>query len=129
MLAGGMTIAAPSMVPEVYAANESLFVSAENSTYNNTFGGPQVLEVVVSNSDINRLDQVYGSPDVTVNGKDVVMAQGSDGSWYAYIADETYADLAAADSNFDFGLKCTTAQADDINVFFETATNTSFAQT
>ena len=128
MLAGGMTIAAPSMVPEVYAANESLYVSAENSTYNNTFGGPQILEVVVSNSDINRLDQAYGAPDVTVNGQDVVMAQGSDGSWYAYIADETNVDLADADANFDFGIKCTTAQADDAGVFFNAA-NTSFAQT
>jgi hypothetical protein len=56
MLAGGMTIAAPSMVPEVHAANATLFVSAENSTYNNTFGGAQVVEIVVSNPDINRLD-------------------------------------------------------------------------
>ncbi len=48
MLAGGMVIAAPSMVPEAAAANSTLFVSAENSIFNNTFSGPQVIEIVVS---------------------------------------------------------------------------------
>jgi hypothetical protein len=88
MLAGGMTIAAPSMVPDAHAANATLYVSAENSTYNNTFGGPQIIEVVITNPEISRTDQTYGDPDVEVNGKKVQMAQGSDGSWYAYIADE-----------------------------------------
>ena len=26
-------------------------------------------------------------PDVTIDGKKVIMAQGVDGSWYAYVAD------------------------------------------
>ena len=47
MLAGGMTIAAPSMmVPEAQAAG-SLYVSAENAMFNNSFGGAQIVEVVV----------------------------------------------------------------------------------
>ena len=47
MLAGGMTIAAPSMmVPEAAAAG-ALYVSAENAMFNNTFGGVQIVEVVV----------------------------------------------------------------------------------
>ena len=47
MLAGGMTIAAPSMmVPEAQAAG-ALYVSAENAMFDNTFGGAQIVEVVV----------------------------------------------------------------------------------
>ena len=47
MLAGGMTIAAPSMmVPEAQAAG-ALYVSAENAMFNNSFGGAQIVEVVV----------------------------------------------------------------------------------
>jgi hypothetical protein len=95
MLAGGMVIAAPSMVPQAMAANETLFVSAENSLFDNTFSGPQVVEIVVSDPLLSSLDEVHGSPDVTVNGKDVLMAQASDGSWYAYITDVTYSDTAA----------------------------------
>jgi hypothetical protein len=46
MLAGGMVIAAPSMVPEA-AASGSLYVSAENAMFDNTFGGAQIIEVIV----------------------------------------------------------------------------------
>ena len=38
MLAGGMVIGAPSMVPEAAAAGQ-LFVSAENANFNNYFAG------------------------------------------------------------------------------------------
>ncbi|MBT6646205.1 MAG: hypothetical protein HOB51_01605, partial [Thaumarchaeota archaeon] len=120
MLAGGMTIAAPSMVPDAHAANATLFVSAENSTYNNTFGGAQVVEVVVSDPSIASLDDVHGAPDVEVNGSDVSMAQGSDGSWYAYIADKTYADVADADNGgLEFGYLCANTETANLH-----ATNT-----
>jgi hypothetical protein len=33
--------------------------------------GPQVIEVVVIDSDINDTDDSKGEPDVTVNGKDL----------------------------------------------------------
>ena len=46
MLAGGMVIAAPGMVPAAHAANANLFVSAENSQFDNYMSGPQVIEVV-----------------------------------------------------------------------------------
>ena len=48
MLAGGMVIAAPGMVPEAAAAGQ-LYVSAENALFGNTFGGAQIVEVVVIN--------------------------------------------------------------------------------
>ncbi len=47
MLAGGMTFAAPGIMPAAHAANANLFVSAENSQFDNYMSGPQVIEVVV----------------------------------------------------------------------------------
>ena len=37
-------------------------------------------------------------PDVTIDGKKIIMAQGVDGSWYAYIADGSTA--TSIDSNY-----------------------------
>ena len=116
MLAGGMVIAAPGMTPAAHAANATLFVSAESSEFDNIFGGAQVIEIVVSDPLIASLDDVHGSPDVTVNGSDVVMAQASDGSWYAYVADKDFANTAdvadtADDTGLDFGLACSGATA------------------
>ena len=87
----GITAAFPSAMPEAAAANQYLFVSAENSVHGNMFYGPQVVEVVVNDSDINRTDVATGQPDVTVNGKKMIMAQGSDGSWYGYFVDKSSA--------------------------------------
>jgi hypothetical protein len=101
MLAGGMVIAAPSMVPEAAAANATLYVSAENSMFDNTFGGPQVIEIVVSDPSIQSLDDLHGTPDVTVNGKNAQLAQAADGSWYAYIVD---VDMAEAANNVASGI-------------------------
>ena len=75
-----------TFMPEAEAANQYLWVSAEDAGGNNFYGG-QVLEIVVTDPAINRLDEAYGMPDVTIDGKKVIMAQGVDGSWYAYIAD------------------------------------------
>jgi len=46
MLAGGMAVAAPAMVPTAAAAG-ALYVSAENAQFDNLFGGPMVVEVIV----------------------------------------------------------------------------------
>ena len=69
MVAGGLTFAVPGVMP-AHAANANLFVSAENSQFDNYMSGPQVIEVVVIDSDINDTDEAKGEPDVTVNGKD-----------------------------------------------------------
>ncbi len=119
MLAGGMTFAAPGMVPAAHAANETLFVSAESSVFENLFGGAQVIEIVVSDPLIASLDDVHGSPDVEVNGNDVILAQASDGSWYAYVADTQMVDAAddSGDTGLEFGFKYTVGivtQADDV---------------
>jgi len=103
MLAGGMVIAAPSMVPEA-AATGSLYVSAENAMYGNTFGGAQIVEVVVIDSNRQLTNEAQGEPTVKVDEQLLRMAQGLDGNWYAYFGDKTT--VAAADlatNNLDFG--------------------------
>src|SRR2546426_3756743 len=97
--------------------NANLFVSAENSQYNNYFSGPQIVQVIVSDPDINRLDQAYGEPTVTVNGKQLRMAQATDGNWYAYFADSKQAQIADSTQQansgkgLDFGEFCSSSSA------------------
>ena len=115
MVAGGMTFAMPGMIPAAHAANPNLFVSAENSQFDNYMSGPQVIEVVVIDSDINDTDEAKGEPDVTVNGKILRMVQAVDGNWYGYFADRDQATIADATTNvagagLDFGSVCTAAE-------------------
>jgi len=41
MLASAFAVGAPSVLPKAAAANANLFVSAENSQFQNYFSGPQ----------------------------------------------------------------------------------------
>ena len=98
LLLSSAAIVLPQAVPAAHAqvaSHPNLFVSAENSQFNNYFAGPQVVQVVVSDPNINRLDQSYGEPVVTVNGHRLRMAQGTDGNWYGYFADRNQAVAAA----------------------------------
>ncbi|HUT06747.1 MAG TPA: hypothetical protein VMW74_08700, partial [Nitrosopumilaceae archaeon] len=117
MIAGGMTFAVPGMMPAAHAANANLFVSAENSQNDNYMSGPQVIEVVIIDSDINDTDEAKGEPDVTVNGKNLRMVQAVDGNWYGYFADFSQAQIADATASaglipppvgvgLDFGTFC-----------------------
>ena len=112
------------MVPEAHATNANLFVSAENSQFDNYMSGPQVIEVVVINDEIDETDKARGEPDVTVNGKKLRMAQANDGNWYGYFADKTMATTADQTTTastlggrgLDFGQFCgstSTALAND----------------
>src|SRR5574340_1747985 len=86
--ADGMEPLIPRIEPMAHtSSNPNLYVSAENPLFKNYFAGPQVIEVIVVDPDINRLDQAYGEPVVTVNGKRLRMAQTTDGSWHAFFAD------------------------------------------
>lgn len=76
-----------------------------------SFGGPQVVGVVIVDPDIRTLDDAHGEPDVTINGAILRMVQATDGNWYAFFADRINALIA--DSNvvvpgtgFDFGVFC-----------------------
>jgi hypothetical protein len=88
MLAGGMVIAAPSMVPEAAAAGQ-LYVSVENAQFGNLFAGANIVEVIVR--DPNRADTevAESEPTVKVDNQLLRMAQGADGYWYAYLGDDT----------------------------------------
>ncbi|MCV0431016.1 hypothetical protein [Nitrosopumilus sp.] len=123
MLAGGLTFAAPGVMPAAFAANANLFVSAENSQFDNYMSGPQVIEVVIIDSDINDTDEAKGEPDVTVNGKILRMVQGVDGNWYGYFADRTMASIAdstttISGSGLDFGTLCATGAATNTAIGF-----------
>ena len=136
MLAGGMVIAAPSMMPVAHAANANLFVSAENSQFDNYMSGPQVIEVVVIDSDIDDTDEAKGEPDVTVNGKILRMVQAVDGNWYGYFADRqqaSRADFTAITNSgnstlgLDFGTLCATGTNTNNAVGFSVADTVGIA--
>src|SRR5437660_9901740 len=104
------------------STNAILFVSAGNSQYNNYFAGPQVVQVVVSDLKINRLDQAYGEPTVTVNGKKLRMLHATDGNWYAYFADRNMAEAAektvgVRHQGLDFGNFCSASTSPAATVF------------
>jgi len=103
MIAGGMTFAIPGVMPAAHAANANLFISAENSQFDNYMSGPQVIEVVIIDSDINDTDEAKGEPDVKVNGAQLRMVQAVDGNWYGYFADVVQAQIADRSANLDAG--------------------------
>jgi len=101
------------------ASNPHLFVSAENPVYDNHFAGSMVIEVVVSDPDYDDVDDAEGEPDVTLNGNDLRMVQGTDGKWYAYFANIDAAKRAdqivlnagpgATGKSLDFGVFCSSS--------------------
>ena len=72
-------IVAIALIPllglEAFAANPNLFVSAENSAFENMFTGSQVVEVVIIDPNLRDTDSGKGEPDVTINGKKLRMVQ------------------------------------------------------
>ena len=97
------------------SSNPNLFVSAENSQFDNHFSGSMVVEVVIRDNDIHDTDQGLGEPDVTLNGKNLRMIQATDGNWYAYFANIDKAKIADSTvglpgEGLDFGSICTTTE-------------------
>jgi len=97
---------------KAYSDHPNLFVSSENSLFTNHFSGPMVTEVIVR-QDNTQLDQALGEPNVSVDGRHLRMAQGSDGNWYAFFANTDkakQADQAAfagsQGQSLDFGVFC-----------------------
>ena len=101
-----------SIAVEAQSSNPNLFVSAENSFFENHFFGSMVVEVVIRDSNISDTDEGKGEPDVTLNGKTLRMVQASDGNWYAYFASKEKAQIADATQaagsgeGLDFGAFC-----------------------
>ena len=118
MVVGALTFAISGVMPSAQAATENLFVSAENSLFDNSFAGPMVIEVLINDPDLKEIDEAESEPDVTVNGQDLRMVQATDGNWYAYFAERTMAQRADATidrfSNghgLDFGYGCSADSA------------------
>jgi hypothetical protein len=95
-----------------YSDHPNLFVSAENSIFQNHFAGAMVVEVIVKGNNA-QLDQAQGEPNVNVNGRQLSMVQGSDGYWYAFFANVDAAKQAdqialsgTPGQNLDFGVFC-----------------------
>ena len=120
MVAGGVTFAVPGAVPEAAAqsSNPNLYVSAENSAFDNVFSGFNVIEVVVRDPSINDRgsthpdgttdDEPSGEPRVEVDGDQLRMVQGIDSNWYGYFAEKNIDDVGSAinygDSTCNIGI-------------------------
>jgi len=110
------------LVPAIDAeasSNPNLFVSAENSQFNNYFSGSMVIEVIVRDSNLSDTDDGKGEPDVTLNGKTLRMIQATDGNWYAYFANVEKAKIAdstvgLAGKGLDFGVFCSRDTASSV---------------
>jgi hypothetical protein len=121
-----MTIAAPSMMPQAAAAG-TLYVSAENAMFNNSFGGAQIIEVVIIDKQRDETDEIQGEPVVKVDENQLRMVQAVDGNWYAYFGDSTKVAAADGESTLDYGTDGTpTIGLGDFdeanNVYYKTAT-------
>ena len=93
------------------SGNSNLFVSAENSQFDNHFAGSMVVEVVINDVNLKDTGEGKGEPDVTINGKSLRMVQAVDGNWYAYFANANKAKSAdatvgLAGKGLDFGEFC-----------------------
>ena len=103
MFAGGMTLAAPAFAPEALAQERLMYVSCENEAFENTFGGPQICEIIISDPARDETDESQGEPVVESNGDQIRFVQAEDGFWYAYIASTWAVGNATLDTNIDFG--------------------------
>ena len=103
MFAGGMTLAAPAFAPEALADERLMYVSCENEAFENTFGGPQICEIIISDPARDETDEAQGEPVVESNGDQIRFVQAEDGFWYAYIASTWAVGNATTDTNIDFG--------------------------
>ena len=84
MVAGGLTFAIPSIIPQAVAdSGESgaLYVSSTE------FGGQQIIEIRVNDPEIKSVSDEHGQLSVTINDDRVHMVQAATGIWYAYVAD------------------------------------------
>ncbi|MGY5144502.1 MAG: peptidase [Candidatus Nitrosopumilus sp. bin_32a] len=93
------------------SSNPNLFVSAENSKFDNHFAGSMVIEVVVIDPNLSDTGEGKGEPDVTINGKSLRMVQATDGNWYAYFANankakEADSTVGKGGEGLDFGVFC-----------------------
>ena len=104
MVAGGLTFAAPGVVPSAHAQVDEMSVSAVSDMFGNSFVGAQVVEVSVNAPQFradNAFEDAY-EPVVTVDDNPLIMRQAGNGIWYGYFVDANMA-AAAHENGLDFG--------------------------
>jgi hypothetical protein len=107
MFAGGMTVAAPSFMPGVFADfSETDGMLSVSSVY---IQGGAILEVVVNDPSVSATSvSIANGPDVTIDGTTYMTNQASNGKWYVYAVDNSVASLLDVDGDgMEYGYKCT----------------------
>ncbi len=115
MFAGGMTIAIPGETPVAIAQTGMLSVSA-TAAPDNSFGGPQIIEIVVDDPARSDIDPMISAPDVTADGEGVAMTQTETGKWYGYIASMDAVTAANDDANATPGTGGQDDGPDDVGI-------------
>ena len=125
MFAGGMTIAIPGEMPVAVAQTGMLSVSA-TAAPGNSFGGPQIIEIVVDDPSRSDIATTTSSPDVTIDGTTVIMQQADTGKWYGHVADSSA--VAAANGVITTNIATATISAPPTRsgVTFDLQTNIDF---
>ena len=86
MVAGGLTFAIPSALPQAAAAPATDGALTVSST---EFGGQQIIEIRVNDPDYRSVSENVGQISVTIMDENVQMIQAATGIWYAYVADSS----------------------------------------
>ena len=108
MFAGGMTIAAPSIMPGAAAdfgvSDGQLSVSSE------FIQGASILEIVVNDPDLSASgDNINNGAEVTIGGTSYDMVQGVNGKWYLYVVDKSVSEALDDDARgIEYGKQCGT---------------------
>ncbi len=85
MFAGGMTIAIPGETPVAVAQTGMLSVSA-TAAPGNSFGGAQIIQIVVDDPTRSETGAGISKPDVTIGDTTVTLTQADTGKWYGHVA-------------------------------------------
>ena len=88
MFAGGMTIAIPGETPVAVAQTGMLSVSA-TAAPGNSFGGPQIIQIIVDDPSRSETGEGISKPDVSIDDNPLKMTQADTGKWYAYVTSTT----------------------------------------
>ncbi|MBU12870.1 MAG: hypothetical protein CMH71_00565, partial [Nitrosopumilales archaeon] len=107
MFAGGMTVAAPSFMPGVFADfSETDGMLSVSSVY---IQGAAILEIVVNDPAVSGTDSdIANGPSVSIGGNSYALNQGSNGKWYVYAVDKSQSVLLDADGDgMEYGIQCT----------------------
>ena len=121
MFAGGMTLAIPGFLPDsaipiqAFAENESTTVGMLTVSSTEIQGG-QVLAVTINDPAISNPLIPQARPTMDFNSNTLNFHQAIDGSWVAYVVDQSTA-LDADSASIDYGTSCTTTVAGSSSAF------------